>query len=112
MVRSRRSTVDHLGGPDGGEPVGGTTQQVLEYVGFFGGLGVAIVFLAAFALGRFAVVGVREVEQAAQVLTPEERVTTAPTAVPEREPETARRRRLRWPGPNTPWSSSVSASWS
>jgi hypothetical protein len=30
-----------------GEPIGGTTRQFLEYVGFFGGLGVVIVFLAA-----------------------------------------------------------------
>jgi hypothetical protein len=53
-------------GPTAGEPVGGTSQQVLTYVGFFGGLGVAMVFLSAFALGRFAVVGVREAERAAQ----------------------------------------------
>jgi hypothetical protein len=78
--------------PTVGEPIGGTTRQFLEYVGFFGGLGVAIVFLAAFALGRFAVVGVREVERAAQAVTPDERVTTAPAAAPERERETGWRR--------------------
>jgi len=78
--------------PTVGEPIGGTTRQFLEYVGFFGGLGVAIVFLAAFALGRFAVVGVREVERAAQAVTPEERVTTTPAAAPERERETGWRR--------------------
>jgi hypothetical protein len=74
--------------PTVGEPIGGTTRQVLEYVAFFGGLGVAIVFLAAFALGRFAVVGVREVERAAQTVTPEEPATTAPAAAPEQERET------------------------
>jgi hypothetical protein len=83
--------------PTIGEPIGGTTQQFLEYAGFFGGLGVVIVFLAAFALGRFAVVGVREVEHAARAVTPEQRVTTAP-AEPERKPEAAGlRRRFRWP---------------
>jgi hypothetical protein len=49
-----------------GDPTGGTTRQVVEYVGFFGGLGAAIVFLAAFALGRFAVLGAREAAWAAQ----------------------------------------------
>jgi hypothetical protein len=83
-------------GPTVGEPIGGTTRQALEYVGFFGGLGVVIVFLAAFALGRFAVVGVREVESATQAVTPEERVTTPPQAAPEPEQETADRHRFRW----------------
>src|SRR5262249_38222845 len=53
-------------GPTAGEPTGDTTQQVLEYVGFLGGLGIAIVYLAAVASGRFAVVGVREADQARQ----------------------------------------------
>jgi hypothetical protein len=82
--------------PTVGEPIGGTTQQVLTYVGFFGGLGVVIVFLAAFALGRFAVVGVREVEYAAQPVPPEEQETTPSTSAPVRERETAGRRRLPW----------------
>src|SRR5918992_6256781 len=82
--------------PSVGLPTGGTTRQVLEYLGFFGGLGVVIVFLAAFALGRFAVVGVREVERAAQAVTPEEHVTNAPPAAPERAGETAGRHRFRW----------------
>jgi hypothetical protein len=38
------------------------------------------------------VVGVREVERAAQAVTPEERVTTAPAAAPEREGDTGSRR--------------------
>jgi hypothetical protein len=81
--------------PTVGEPIGGTTRRVLEYVAFFGGLGVAIVFLAAFALGRFAVVGVREVDRAAQTVTPEEPVTTALAAAPEQERGTDPRR-LSW----------------
>ncbi len=83
-------------GPTVGEPIGGTTRQALEYVGFFGGLGVAIVFLSTFALGRFAVVGVREVEGTTQPVTPEERATTPPQAAPEPEQETAGRHRYRW----------------
>lgn len=43
-----------------GTPVGGTLARAVEDVGFFAGLGAVIVFLAALALGRFAVVGVRE----------------------------------------------------
>lgn len=76
-------------GPTVGEPIGDTTQQVLEYVGFFGGLGVAMVFLAAFALGRFAVVGIREAERAEQVVTPEEPASTSLPATPDRDHETA-----------------------
>jgi hypothetical protein len=63
-------------GPTVGSPIGGETRQVIEYLGFFGGLGVLIVFFAAFALGRFAVVGVREME----------RVREAEAAEPEPEP--------------------------
>jgi hypothetical protein len=76
-------------GPTIGEPIGDTTQQVLEYVGFFGGLGVAMVFLAAFALGRFAVVGVREAERAEQVVTAGEPAATPPSETPDRDHETA-----------------------
>lgn len=43
-----------------GEPVGGTATRVVEQLGFFTGIGVAIVFLAALALGRFTVRGARE----------------------------------------------------
>ena len=95
------------GGPTVGEPTGGTTQQILEYVCFFGGLGVVIVFFAAFALGRFAVVGVREVERAEQEAPPEEWApeayeTTTPPPEPEPQPqtqpqeETSRLHPLRW----------------
>jgi hypothetical protein len=49
--------------PDGdaGVPIGGPTQQVLEQIGFFSGLGVVILFLAAQALGRFTVRSVRDI---------------------------------------------------
>lgn len=42
-----------------GTPVGGTLARAVEQAGFFAGLGAVIVFLAAFALGRFAVGGGR-----------------------------------------------------
>jgi len=76
-------------GPTVGSPMGDTTtQQVLEYVGFFGGLGVAIVFLAAFASGRFAVVGVREVDLARQAEEPELTAEEEPATTSETAPET------------------------
>ena len=44
-----------------GVPTGGKTQIAIEQIGFFYGLGGAIILLAAFALGRFSVIGVRDV---------------------------------------------------
>jgi hypothetical protein len=75
-------------GPTAGEPTGDTTQQVLEYVGFFGGLGVAIVYLAAVASGRFAVVGVREADQAREAAEAEAETEaeTEPESTTEAEP--------------------------
>jgi hypothetical protein len=43
----------------------GVVRSAMEQIGFFFGLGVAIVFLAALALGRMTVVGVRDVAAAA-----------------------------------------------
>jgi hypothetical protein len=58
-IVSRLWTADGL--PQNGTPVAAsTTQQVVEQIGLFTGLGVVIVFLAATAIGRFSVVGVRE----------------------------------------------------
>jgi hypothetical protein len=48
------------GGVAVGHPVGGTLTRTVEQIGFFSGLGLVIVFLAAVALGRFTVIGVRE----------------------------------------------------
>ena len=47
-----------------GSPVGGTSRQVWEQIGFFTGLGAVILFLAAQALGRFTVRSVRDVRAA------------------------------------------------
>ncbi len=71
----------------------------MEQIGFFIGLGVVIVFIAALALGRLAVVGVRdaklaESKAAADAVAAEEagRETAAPpaAAVPSRPAEPAR----------------------
>jgi hypothetical protein len=45
---------------DSGSPTGGPVHVVAEHLAFFTGLGVVIVFIAGLALGRMAVVGVRE----------------------------------------------------
>jgi len=47
-----------------GTPVGGTTMRAFEQIGFFTGLGVAIVGVAAMAVGRFSVVSVRDARRA------------------------------------------------
>jgi hypothetical protein len=51
--------------PGPGAPVGGATRTMLEQIGFFTGLGVVIVFVAALALGRFTVVAARDAADAA-----------------------------------------------
>jgi len=48
-----------------GTPAGGPLHVVAERLSFFTALGVVIVFLAALALGRLAVVGAREAKLAA-----------------------------------------------
>jgi len=48
-----------------GTPVGGSAARALEQIGFFTGLGVAIVLVAGMALGRFSVIGVRDARLAA-----------------------------------------------
>lgn len=45
----------------GGHPVGGAVTRAAENIGFFTGLGVVVLFFAAMALGRFTVIGAREV---------------------------------------------------
>ena len=62
---------------DPGSPAGTTTVlRQLEHLGFYTGLGVVIVFVAALALGRLTVVGVRDAALA-------ERAAPAPVAEPE-----------------------------
>ena len=47
-------------GPSAGTAVGSQMMRMWEQVGFFTGLGVLVVLLAAMALGRFTVIGARE----------------------------------------------------
>lgn len=61
------------GSPTVGAPTGSSTRQAFEYIAMFGGLGAVIAFLAAFALGRFAVVGARESAWAAEPVAREDR---------------------------------------
>jgi hypothetical protein len=49
------------GGPAQGTPVGGTLARTVEQIGFYTGLGVAVLFLAAVAAGRLSVVTVKDV---------------------------------------------------
>jgi hypothetical protein len=65
-----------------GTPIGTTDQMVWERIGMFAGLGVVIVFLAAVALGRISVIGVRDVAvaEARQIDLTNARATTAPVA--------------------------------
>src|SRR5258708_5743511 len=49
-----------VAGLTAGTPVGGTLTRVVEQIGFFTGLGVVIVFLAALALRRLLGVGIRD----------------------------------------------------
>lgn len=60
-------------GPSGavGTPVGGTARQVWEQIGFFSGLGAAILFLGALALGRFTVTSIRDIRAAERARKPE-----------------------------------------
>jgi len=81
------SSLWHTGG-SAGQPVGDNLHRVVEQIGFFTGLGIVIVFLAAVALGRFTVIGVREQTladaPAAETVPADEPAaeTTRPVAVP------------------------------
>jgi len=52
-----------------GRPTGGPLHMVAEHLSFFIALGVVIVFLAALALGRLAVVGARDAQLAGDEVT-------------------------------------------
>jgi hypothetical protein len=68
--------------PSPGTPVGDASRSALEQLGFFTGLGVVIVFVAALALGRFTVVAVADAAPSGAV----------PEAAPDTEPAAARTR--------------------
>ena len=73
---------------DSGVPVGGTVHRVLEQIGFFTGLGVAIVLLAGMAIGRFSVIGVRETRLAERAAAARAERETAEREAAERETAT------------------------
>jgi len=54
---------------DPGQPTGGPLHMVAEHLSFFTALGVVIVFLAAVAFGRLAVVGARDGQPAGDEVT-------------------------------------------
>jgi hypothetical protein len=74
VVGTPLSTLWTTGGvPAAGTPVGTTAlTRAVEQIGFFGGLGAAIIFFAALALGRFTVLGHREVMLAEEYAAAEE----------------------------------------
>lgn len=58
------TTIAPLWGGGPGPALGGQTRRIAEHLSFYQGLGAIIVLLAATALGRFLVVGVREARRA------------------------------------------------
>jgi hypothetical protein len=65
-----------------GTPIGDETKQVAEQLAFFSGIGALIVFFAALALGRLAVVAVRDARLA------EEKAAVPPYEESDRPPFT------------------------
>ena len=61
-----------------GSPAGGTVMRAFEQIGFFTGLGVLIVGVAAVALGRFSVISVRDARRAERAVSS----ATGPAAAP------------------------------
>ncbi|MCO5998341.1 hypothetical protein [Actinoallomurus rhizosphaericola] len=65
-----------------GVPVGGTTRQVVEQITLLSGLGAVAVFFAAVALGRLAVVGVKDARLAEREAAHAEAAPTVETPRP------------------------------
>lgn len=83
------------GQPQTGTPVAtDTLHSLVTEIGFYSGLGVVIVFLAAAALGRFSVIGLREATIAEPVTTnetvPPSLADQETTTMPVRNPEAVR----------------------
>jgi len=79
--------------PAEGYPVGGHIAKVMEQIGFFSGLGVVIVCIAAVALGRLSLVSRRDARAVERA---------AITAEDETIPDDGSARTSRWPNPRTP----------
>lgn len=68
-----------------GVAAGGTVTRLIEQIGFFSGLGVVVVFIAALALGRLTVIAARDVALASGAGTG----LPGPSATPPEPPATA-----------------------
>jgi hypothetical protein len=79
--------------PAEGIPVGGQIARAMEEIGFFAGLGVVIVCIAAVALGRLSLVTLRDRGTIRRPETTAAAATTATTAGADSAPTG------RWPGP-------------
>jgi hypothetical protein len=68
--------------PAQGVPVGGTIARAAEQIGFFAGLGVVIVCVAAAAAGRFSVVSLRDSRRAERtaMIVPDTSADSLPTS--------------------------------
>lgn len=87
VVGNLVSTLWNSGTPQAGVPAGtGLTRLAAENLGFFTGLGVLIVFFAALALGRFAVVGVRETAMVERAAADEAALAEHEAAVRDTQP--------------------------
>ena len=58
-----------------GFPIGGQLARAMEQIGFFSGLGVAIVCIASIAIGRLSLVSVRDVSVAEPAVVADEPMT-------------------------------------
>jgi hypothetical protein len=95
-----------------GQALGGTTRQVVEQITLLYGLGVVAVFLAAVALGRLAVVGVKDARLAEEAAATGDDTALEPT--PGSRPPLEQRRAAgpesgAVPPPRGPWPEEVPA---
>jgi hypothetical protein len=74
-----------------GFPVGGQLARAMEQIGFFSGLGVAIVCIASIAIGRLSLVSVRDANVAEPAVAADEPATADPATTAT----------SRWPRPRT-----------
>jgi len=79
--------------PAEGAPVGGHIVRVMEQIGFFAGLGVAIVCIASVALGRLSMVTLRDRRTVERPVAEAAAETTGTTAEADSGASS------RWPGP-------------
>ncbi len=82
--------------PAEGRPLGGQFARAMEQIGFFAGLGVVIVCIAAVALGRLSLVSVRDASVRGRAVTSPTASEAGTTAGAEPAATTSR-----WPNPIT-----------